>query len=130
MLRDQSRHHGLSEDVEEDSTDEAFDVWDVWSDEPPIDADVIEGSLHDALEQVLGTLSRREADVMIARFGLADGRSRTLAEVGEVFGVTRERIRQIEAKALRKLRHPYRLKLLRGFLASSPAPAVAAASVS
>jgi len=61
-------------------------------------------------------LNEREARVLELRFGLEDGRSRTLEEVGKDFGVTRERIRQIEAKALRKLRHPNRSKKLRDFL--------------
>ena len=65
---------------------------------------------------MLDTLNEREARVLELRFGLEDGRSRTLEEVGKDFGVTRERIRQIEAKALRKLRHPNRSKKLRDFL--------------
>ena len=65
---------------------------------------------------VLGSISQRERRVLQLRFGLEDGRSRTLEEVGREFGVTRERIRQIEAKALRKLRHPTRSKKLRDFL--------------
>ena len=64
----------------------------------------------------LGTLSERERRVLQLRFGIEDGRSRTLEEVGRDFGVTRERIRQIEAKALRKLRHPSRSKRLKDFL--------------
>lgn len=68
------------------------------------------------LENVLDTLTDREENVLRLRFGLDDGRTRTLEEVGRVFGVTRERIRQIEAKALRKLRHPSRSKQLRDFL--------------
>ena len=72
--------------------------------------------LKDQVDDVLYTLSDREARVLQLRFGLEDGRSRTLEEVGRDFGVTRERIRQIEAKALRKLRHPSRSKKLRDFL--------------
>lgn len=68
------------------------------------------------VEEVLETLSPRERRVLQLRFGLADGKSRTLEEVGQMFGVTRERIRQIEAKALRKLRHPSRSKKLRDYL--------------
>lgn len=68
------------------------------------------------LEDVLDTLTDREENVLRLRFGLDDGRTRTLEEVGRVFGVTRERIRQIEAKALRKLRHPSRSKRLKDFL--------------
>ncbi|MDA1188436.1 MAG: RNA polymerase sigma factor RpoD [Chloroflexi bacterium] len=68
------------------------------------------------IEDVLTTLNEREARVLQLRFGLEDGRARTLEEVGREFGVTRERIRQIEAKALRKLRHPSRSKKLRDFL--------------
>ena len=72
--------------------------------------------LKEQVDDVLYTLSDREARVLQLRFGLEDGRSRTLEEVGRAFGVTRERIRQIEAKALRKLRHPSRSKKLRDFL--------------
>ena len=72
--------------------------------------------LKEQLEQVLETLTDREENVLRLRFGLDDGRTRTLEEVGKVFGVTRERIRQIEAKALRKLRHPSRSNQLRDFM--------------
>ncbi len=72
--------------------------------------------LREELNEVLSTLSDREAKVLRLRFGLDDGRTRTLEEVGRVFKVTRERIRQIEAKALRKLRHPSRSKRLKDFL--------------
>lgn len=72
--------------------------------------------LKEQLEEVLDTLTNREEKVLRLRFGLNDGRARTLEEVGQVFGVTRERIRQIEAKALRKLRHPTRSKKLRDYL--------------
>ena len=72
--------------------------------------------LKEQLEDVLDTLTDREENVLRLRFGLDDGRTRTLEEVGKVFGVARERIRQIEAKALRKLRHPSRSKRLKDFL--------------
>ena len=72
--------------------------------------------LKEQLNTVLGTLTDREAKVLRLRFGLEDGRARTLEEVGVEFGVTRERIRQIEAKALRKLRHPSRSKKLKDYL--------------
>jgi RNA polymerase primary sigma factor len=72
--------------------------------------------LKEQVEEVLHTLTDRESRVLQLRFGLEDGRSRTLEEVGREFGVTRERIRQIEAKALRKLRHPTRSRKLRDFL--------------
>lgn len=72
--------------------------------------------LKQQLEKVLDTLTDREENVLRLRFGLDDGRSRTLEEVGKVFGVTRERIRQIEAKALAKMRHPSRAKQLKAFI--------------
>jgi RNA polymerase primary sigma factor len=72
--------------------------------------------LKEQLNKILGTLTEREAKVLKLRFGLEDGRSRTLEEVGKEFEVTRERIRQIEAKALRKLRHPSRSKQVKDFL--------------
>jgi RNA polymerase primary sigma factor len=72
--------------------------------------------LKDRLQDVLSTLTEREQEVLSLRFGLADGYSRTLEEVGKKFTVTRERIRQIEAKALRKMRHPTRIRKLEGFL--------------
>ena len=74
--------------------------------------------LREQLEEVLETLTEREKKVLILRFGLEDGRSRTLEEVGKEFSVTRERIRQIEAKALRKLRHPSRSRKLKDYLES------------
>ncbi|MBR6789567.1 MAG: sigma-70 family RNA polymerase sigma factor, partial [Oscillospiraceae bacterium] len=72
--------------------------------------------LREQLASVLKTLTPREEKVLSLRFGLVDGKSRTLEEVGKEFNVTRERIRQIEAKALRKLRHPSRSKKLKDFL--------------
>ncbi|OMF59074.1 RNA polymerase sigma factor RpoD [Paenibacillus rhizosphaerae] len=72
--------------------------------------------LKEQLGDVLDTLTEREENVLRLRFGLEDGRTRTLEEVGKVFGVTRERIRQIEAKALRKLRHPSRSKRLKDYI--------------
>lgn len=71
--------------------------------------------LAEALKEILGTLTEREADVLWMRFGMYDGRTHTLEEVGQIFGVTRERIRQIENKAIRKLRHPSRAKKIRDF---------------
>ena len=72
--------------------------------------------LREQLNEVLRTLTPREEQVLRLRFGLEDGRQRTLEEVGQQFNITRERIRQIEAKALRKLRHPSRSKKLRDYL--------------
>ncbi len=71
--------------------------------------------LSEALSEILGTLTEREADVLRMRFGMYDGRTHTLEEVGQIFGVTRERIRQIENKAIRKLRHPSRAKKIKDF---------------
>ncbi len=82
---------------------------------PPVEAASL-NLLKDQVEEVLSTLTPRERRVLQLRFGLEDGRSRTLEEVGKEFGVTRERIRQIEAKALRKLRHPSRSKKLKDYL--------------
>lgn len=72
--------------------------------------------LREQLDKVLGTLTPREREILELRYGLADGRERTLEDVGKIFNVTRERIRQIQEKALRKLRHPARSKKLREFL--------------
>ncbi len=72
--------------------------------------------LREELDDVLATLTEREERVLRLRFGLVDGRQRTLEEVGKEFNVTRERIRQIEAKALRKLKHPSRSRKLKDFM--------------
>ena len=80
----------------------------------PVDA-TSNAMLSEALTEILGTLTEREADVLRMRFGMYDGRTHTLEEVGQIFGVTRERIRQIENKATRKLRHPSRAKKIKDF---------------
>lgn len=86
-------------------------------DDSPTPAEETSGSiLREELDKQLHTLSPREESVIKLRFGLYDGRARTLEEVGKEFDITRERIRQIEAKALRKLRHPSRAKHLKGFM--------------
>lgn len=86
-------------------------------DNVPVPADAAAFTLlKEQLEEVLGTLTEREQKVLTLRFGLEDGRARTLEEVGKEFNVTRERIRQIEAKALRKLRHPSRSRKLKDYL--------------
>ncbi|MCI5621919.1 MAG: RNA polymerase sigma factor RpoD [Lachnospiraceae bacterium] len=89
----------------------------IQDDNVPVPADAAAFTLlKEQLEEVLGTLTEREQKVLTLRFGLDDGRARTLEEVGKEFNVTRERIRQIEAKALRKLRHPSRSRKLKDYL--------------
>jgi RNA polymerase primary sigma factor len=83
--------------------------------EGPVDA-ASNQLLKEQVQSILGSLSKREREVLEMRFGLKDGQGHTLEEVGKAFGVTRERIRQIEAKALRKLRHPFRSRKLRDYL--------------
>ena len=98
---------------EEDSHLDDF----IKDDNVPVPADAATFTLlKEQLEEVLGTLTEREQKVLTLRFGLEDGRARTLEEVGKEFNVTRERIRQIEAKALRKLRHPSRSRKLKDYL--------------
>jgi len=82
---------------------------------PPVEA-ASRQLLKEQIDEVLSSLTHREQRVLVLRFGLEDGRGRTLEEVGQEFNVTRERIRQIEAKALRKLRHPSRSRKLKDFL--------------
>lgn len=97
---------------EEDTTIGSF----VPDDDTPGPADATSNTLlSEALGEILNTLTDREADVLRLRFGMYDGKSHTLEEVGQIFGVTRERIRQIESKAIRKLRHPSRAKRIRDF---------------
>ena len=97
---------------EEDTTIGSF----VEDDNTPGPADATSNAmLAEALAEILGTLTEREADVLKMRFGMYDGRTHTLEEVGQIFGVTRERIRQIENKAIRKLRHPSRAKKIKDF---------------
>ncbi len=97
---------------EEDTTIGSF----VEDDNTPGPADATSNALlAEALSEILGTLTEREADVLRMRFGMYDGRTHTLEEVGQIFGVTRERIRQIENKAIRKLRHPSRAKKIKDF---------------
>lgn len=89
----------------------------IQDDNVPVPADAAAFTLlKEQLQEVLGTLTEREQKVLTLRFGLEDGRARTLEEVGREFNVTRERIRQIEAKALRKLRHPSRSRKLKDYL--------------
>ena len=104
--------------LEQPMGDEDFSLSDVIEDEDaimPLDA-ATRSMLNEAIKNALDQLSDREQEVMRLRFGLDDGQMRTLEEVGRVFGVTRERIRQIEAKTLAKLRHPNAAQPLRDFL--------------
>ncbi len=97
---------------EEDTSIGSF----IMDDHTPGPADATSNAmLAEALKEILDTLTQREADVLKMRFGMYDGRTHTLEEVGQIFGVTRERIRQIENKAIRKLRHPSRAKKIRDF---------------
>ena len=97
---------------EEDTTIGSF----VEDDNTPGPVDATSNAMRsEALTEILGTLTEREADVLRMRFGMYDGRTHTLEEVGQIFGVTRERIRQIENKAIRKLRHPSRAKKIKDF---------------
>ena len=89
----------------------------IQDDNVPVPAEAAAATLlKEQLDEVLDTLTEREQKVLRLRFGMNDGRARTLEEVGKEFDVTRERIRQIEAKALRKLRHPSRSRKLRDYL--------------
>jgi RNA polymerase primary sigma factor len=83
---------------------------------PSFEDDLVDAELAEKLQELLSTLTDKEARVLSLRFGLHDGKERTLEEVGTVFGVTRERVRQIEDKALRKLQHPSRVKYITDFI--------------
>ena len=107
---------------EEDDSNLADFIEDASAD-GPADA-ATEVMLAQAVEEALGELSEREQEIVRMRFGLDDGQARTLEEVGREFGVTRERIRQIEAKTLAKLRHPQRSQQLKEFLEDRVAPRV------
>ncbi|MGB0715103.1 MAG: sigma-70 family RNA polymerase sigma factor, partial [Phycisphaerae bacterium] len=80
------------------------------------------GMLRDRVEEVLKTLTYREREIIKLRYGIGDGYTYTLEEVGKIFKVTRERVRQVEAKAIRKLQHPVRARKLEGFLDTMNAP--------
>ena len=111
-------HRGDTHRVGRDGDDEDSVLGDFIEDEVienPVDY-TTRVVLREQLDEVLDTLTDREENVLRLRFGLDDGKMRTLEDVGKVFNVTRERIRQIEAKALRKLRHPSRSKPLRDFI--------------
>jgi RNA polymerase primary sigma factor len=84
---------------------------------------VLFAQMRNQLHSVLATLSDREAGIVRLRFGLTDGQPRTLDEIGHLYGITRERIRQIESKAMAKLRHPSRSEALRDFLTNYHCPA-------
>jgi RNA polymerase primary sigma factor len=115
MLKVSWRPLSLERPVGEDEDDEFVNfVEDEHTPSPTQSAHA--NMLHDKLEQVLTTLSPREARILRLRFGLQNGRAYTLEEVGQKFGLTRERIRQIEGKALRRLRHPRRARQLRDYL--------------
>jgi RNA polymerase primary sigma factor len=115
MLRVSWRPLSLERPVGEDDENElGYFIEDDSSPTPPQNA--YQELLADKIEQMLATLSPREARILRLRFGLLNGRTYTLEEVGQKFGLTRERIRQIEGKALRRLRHPCRSRELREYL--------------
>jgi RNA polymerase primary sigma factor len=105
----------LEMEVGEDTDSTLGDFIEDNNNTPPDDS-TVQRLLCERVDDVLGSLTAREGRVLQLRFGLQDGRAYTLEEVGQKFGVTRERIRQIEAKALSKLRHPRRSRRLRDFL--------------
>jgi RNA polymerase primary sigma factor len=115
MLKISQRPLSLEKPVGEEKDSELGDF--IEDEDLPTPSDVASHRLlREEIEEVLTSLTPREARVLQLRFGLADGRSHTLKEVGEKFGVTRERIRQIETEALQRLRHPSRSQKLRDYL--------------
>lgn len=109
-------HTSLATLVGDDEESELGDFLPTEEGSDPVAAIAMDGSLRGELEKVLSTLSEREQQVLKMRFGWDDGKRMKLEQVGHVFNVTRERIRQIEAKALRKLRHPSRIKIIKDYL--------------
>jgi RNA polymerase primary sigma factor len=110
-------HHPLSLDQPVSDHDDSYfgEFLEDHREEDPLH-DINRDSLKSRIAGVLGALNYREREIIRLRYGLADGYTYTLEEVGKIFSVTRERVRQIEAKAVRKLRHPIRSKKLSGFL--------------
>ncbi|HOJ93419.1 MAG TPA: sigma-70 family RNA polymerase sigma factor [Dictyoglomaceae bacterium] len=102
-------------DLLNDSDDEDLCIQDLLCDEENIEEEVEKEYIANKIREMLDTLSEREREILILRFGLEDGIPKTLEEIGKIFGLTRERIRQIEAKAIRHLKHPSRSKELRDF---------------
>jgi RNA polymerase primary sigma factor len=100
----------IPQDVFQNFNSDAF----YWNDD--ICEEIEQRALRETLENLMGELTNREQEVLKARYGFEDGVEKTLEEVGQTFGVTRERIRQIESKALRKLSHPTRIRKLKDFL--------------
>ncbi len=111
--------HPISRDRPIGDSDDGFfgDFIEDRATQSPVNAAAHE-MLKEKLDDVLGTLTYREREIIKLRYGLGDGYTYTLEEVGKIFRVTRERVRQIEAKAVRKLQHPIRSRLLEGFLES------------
>ena len=115
VLKTSARHLSLDEPFKEDEGNSLLDVLESDRYEPP-DGDLMRASLREEIEKVLGTLKSREAEIVKLYFGLDGDRPLTLEEIGEYFTLTRERVRQIKEKALRRLRHRSRLEPLRKYL--------------
>ncbi len=115
VLKTSARHLSLDEPFKEDEGNSLLDVLKSDRYQPP-DGDLMKASLREEIEKVLGTLKDREAEIVKLYFGLDNDRPLTLEEIGEYFKLTRERVRQIKEKALRRLRHRSRLEPLRKYL--------------